>query len=117
MAHLSEIPFDIVNKDISILIEGDTSQLHIDYDVVMGRSNQSIETLAKLGWVLLGGKTRKGRINASLNHIVTSNVDELVQKFWKVESFGTLPKKDQNLLSKWRTCSSDSRIYHDQRKG
>ena len=31
---------------------------------------------------------------------MTSNVDELVQKCWKVESCGTLPKKDPTLLPK-----------------
>ena len=56
--------------------------------------------LTKLGWVLLGGRTKKDRVNASLNHIVTSNVDELVQRCWKVESYGTLPKKDPTLLPK-----------------
>ena len=76
------------------------SQLHINYDVVMGKPNEPITTLTKLGWVLLGDKTKKDRANASLNHIVTSNVDELVQKFWKVESYGTLPKKDPTLLPK-----------------
>ena len=75
-------------------------QLHINYDVVMGKPNKPIATLTKLGWVLLRGKTKKDRVNASLNHIVTSNVDELVRKFWKVGSYGTLPKKDPTLLPK-----------------
>ena len=66
----------------------------------MGRPNEPIATLTKLGQVLLGGKIKKDRFNASLTHIVTSNVDELVQKFWKVESYGTLPKKDPILLPK-----------------
>ena len=66
----------------------------------MGRPNVPITTLTKLQWVLLGGKTKKDRVNASVNHIVTSNVEELVQKFWKEESYGTLSKKDPTLLPK-----------------
>ena len=50
--------------------------------------------------VLLGVKTKTDRVNASLNDIVTLNVDELVQKFWKVESYGTILKKDPALFPK-----------------
>ena len=69
-------------------------------DFVMGRPNVPITTLTKLQWVLLGSKTKKDRVNASVNHIVTSNVEELVHKFWKEESYGTLSKKDPTLLPK-----------------
>ena len=73
-------------------------ELHINYDVFIGRPNEPIATLTKLGWVLLEGKNKKDRVNASLNHIVTSNIDELVQKFWKVESYSILRKKVLTLL-------------------
>ena len=55
--------------------------LHINYDVVMGKTNKPIATLTKLGWVMLGGKIKKDRFNVSLNHTVTSNVEEIVEKF------------------------------------
>ena len=91
-------------------------KLHINYVVVMGRPNEPIATLTKLRWVLLRVKIEKDRFNAFLNHVVTSNVEELVQKFRKVESYSQLPKKDQLVAKNWCTCSSDSPIYHDQRK-
>ena len=75
-------------------------ELHISCDVVMGRPNEPIATLKKIGWVLLVGTTNKDRVNASLNQIETSNIDELVQKLWKVESCGILRKKDPTLLPK-----------------
>ena len=75
-------------------------EIHISCDVVMGRPNEPIATLKKIGWVLLVGKTNKDRVNASLNQIETSNIDELVQKLWKVESCGILRKKDPTLLPK-----------------
>lgn len=70
-------------------------KLHINYVVVMGRPNEPIATLTKLRWVLLRVKIEKDRFNAFLNHVVTSNVEELVQKFREVESYSQLPKKDQ----------------------
>ena len=98
--YLSKIPLDIDNKNISILIRANMPELHISCDVVMGRPNEPIATLKKIGWVLLVGKTNKDRVNASLNQIETSNIDELVQKLWKVESCGILRKKDPTLLPK-----------------
>ena len=47
----------------------------------MGKTNKPIATLTKLGWVMLGGKIKKDRFNVSLNHTVTSNVEEIVEKF------------------------------------
>ena len=98
--HLIKIPLDINNKDISILIGAEILQLHINHDAVMGRPSEPVAMLTKLGWVLLEGKTKKDKFNASLNDIVTSNVDELVQKLWKVESYCILTRKDVNLLPK-----------------
>ena len=44
----ADATFDIANKNISILIGGDMPQLHINYDVVMGRPNEPIATLKKI---------------------------------------------------------------------
>lgn len=51
--------------------------------------------------VLLGVKTKTDRLNASSSDIVTLNVDELVQRFWQMESYGTILKKDPPLFPKY----------------
>ena len=66
------MPLNIVNKEIYILIGADIPQVHIVYDGVMERPNESIVTLIKVGRVLFGGKTKEDRVHASLNHIMTS---------------------------------------------
>ena len=56
--------------------------------------------LTKLGWVLLGGKVDRGQTNVTLNHIKTDGLQKLVQKFWEIESYATLPKSSIKLLPK-----------------
>ena len=98
--HLKDIPLETFNKEISVLIGADLPQLHISNDVRVGENDHSVGMLTKLGWVLLGGKADKGKTNVTLNHVKTHGLQKLVQKFWKIESYATLPKNDIKLLPK-----------------
>ena len=55
--------------------------------------------LAKLGWVLLGGNNNK--TEKFLNHIASDrNLENLVERFWDVECYGTVNKGDPKVLPK-----------------
>ena len=54
-SHLRDVPIDIINKDVSILIGADLPHLHICHSVISGGQNEPTAMLTKLGWVLLGG--------------------------------------------------------------
>ena len=56
--------------------------------------------LTKLGWVLLSGKADKGQTSVTLNDVKTDCLQKLVQKFWEIESYTTLPKNDITLFPK-----------------
>ena len=98
--HLKDIPLETSDKEISVLLGADLPQLHISYDVRVGENDHPVGMLTKLGWVLLGGKADKGKTNVTLNHVKTHGLQKLVQKFWKIESYATLPKNDIKLLPK-----------------
>ena len=55
--------------------------------------------LTKLDRVLLGGNNNKTEI--SLNHITSDrNLENLVERFWDIECYGTVNKKDLEVLPK-----------------
>ena len=62
--------------------------------------------LTKLGWVLLGGNNNKTEI--SLNHITSDrNLENLVERFWDIEGYGTVSKRDPKVLPKSDKCAVD----------
>ena len=98
-SHLRDVPIDIINKDISILIGADLPHLHICHSVISGGQNEPIAMLTKLGWVLLGGNGDKSKV--SLNHIRSDkNLKHLIERFWNIESYRTVNKGDPKLLPK-----------------
>ena len=68
-SHLRDVPIDVTDKDISILIGVDLSHLHICHDVISGNQNEPRAMLTKPGWGLLGGNNNKTEI--SPNHIIS----------------------------------------------
>ena len=98
-SHVKDIPIDVINKDIYILIGAYLPHLHICYNVISGNQNEHIAILTKLGWVLLGGNSSK--IKMSLNHITSDhNLENLVERFWDIECNGTVNKRDSKVLPK-----------------
>ena len=84
--------------NISILIDT-LPHLHTCYNVINGIQNKPIAMLTKLGWVLLRGNHNKTEI--SLNHITSDcNLKNLVERFWDIECYGTVNKKDPKVLPK-----------------
>lgn len=66
-SHLRDVPIDIINKDVSIIIGADLPHLHICHNAISGDQNESVAMLTKLCRVLLGGNGNKSKV--SLNHI------------------------------------------------
>ena len=99
-SHLKDVPIDVIDKDISILTAADFPHLHICHDVISVNQNEPIVILTKLGWwVLLGGNNNKTEI--SLNHITSAcNLENLVERFWDIECYGTVNKRDPKVLPK-----------------
>ena len=88
-SHLRDVPIDVSDKDISILIGADLPHLYICHDVISGNQNESTAMLTKMGWVVLGGNNNKQEI--SLNHITSDcNLENLVERFWDTECYGTV---------------------------
>ena len=97
-SHLRDVPIDVSNTDISNLIGADLPHLHICHDVISGNQNEPIAMLTKLGWVLLGGNNKT---EISLNHITSDrNLENLVERFWDIECYGTVNKGDPKVLPK-----------------
>ena len=48
-----------------------------------------------LGWVLMGGNKR---LNTSVNSNLTQTFN--VERFWKTENYGTVPKHDDRIVTK-----------------
>ena len=98
-SHIKDVPIDVTDKDVSILIGADLPHLHTSHDVISGNQNEPIAMLTKLGWVLLGGNNNKTEI--SLNHITSDfNLENLVERFWDIECYGTVNKKDPEVFPK-----------------
>ena len=78
MVALRDVPTDVTDKDISILIGGNLPYLHICHNPIGGNHNKPIAMLPKLGWVLLGENNHKTKI--SINHITSDrNHESLIE--------------------------------------
>ena len=93
-------PLETSDSETSLVIGADLPQLRLYYGVVVGEKDQSVGMLTKLEWVLLDGEAEKGQTNVTLNHVKTDGLQKLVQKFWEIESYPTLPQNDVKLLPK-----------------
>ena len=98
-SHIKDVPIDVTDKEVSILIGANLPHLHTCHDVISGNQNEPIAMLTKLGWLLLGGNNNKTEI--SLNHITPDfNLENLVERFWDIECYGTVNKKDPEVFPK-----------------
>ena len=88
--HLRDIKIPTNNYDVTVVIGADMSQLHLQEDTRIGKTNDPIAVKTTLDWVLMGGKNSVNKINT--NRLVTNeniNLDQQLEKFWTIESDGT----------------------------
>ena len=65
--------------------------------------------LTKLTWLILGGNNNK--IEISLNHSTSHrNLENLLERFWDIECYGTVNKKDPEVLPKSDNVIAISRV-------
>lgn len=64
---LRDVPIDVTDKDVFILIGVDLPHLYICHDVISRNQNEPVAMLTKLGWILLGKNSNK--TGMPLNHI------------------------------------------------
>ena len=98
--HLKDIDFPVLkDSDVTLLIGTDHTDLLLHKDFRQGHNGEPTAVKTILGWVLMGGN-KSVKQNGSCNFISNSltNIDEKIQTFWKLESYGTLPKMSPELL-------------------
>ena len=99
-SHLKDVDFHLSDVDnVSILIGADIPELHICYDVRQGSKNQPIALLTLLGWVLMGGIDSKAtQINSNQISVNNKNLENSIENFWKIDSYGTTKDSNTSLL-------------------
>jgi len=94
LSHLKGVPFpDVERMKISVLIGTNVQEAFIPIEVRKGKADEPIAIRSSLGWSVLGGTciptTETANINYSRGDDITLN--EQLQEFWKVESYGLQP--------------------------
>ena len=109
-SHLSNVPFTPLTKKISILIGADMPELHLHLNYKLGKPSEPVAIEIKLGWVIFGGKQiQKDTLSTVISNktVTFHDLNENVEKFWKVESYSTLPINERKLLPKDEQCAYD----------
>ena len=90
--HLQQVPFpEVERKKISVLIGTNIHEAFVPLEVRRGSRDEPFAIRSCIGWSVLGGAC-KGVLGdaANINHVTTIDcvLDEQLQRFWKVESYG-----------------------------
>ena len=99
--HLKDISNEMSSLEILLLIGADMPHLHFPSDVVSRDKNDSIGVLTKLGCVIMGrGGESAVPKKVSSNLVISSRntLENTVQRFWEVDSYGTAAKNNPSLL-------------------
>ena len=79
-------------------------ELHLHLNYKLGKPSEPVAIETKLGWVIFGGKQiQKGTLSTVISNktsVTFHDLNENVEKFWKVESYSTLPINERKLLPK-----------------
>ena len=70
----------------------DHPNLHLYTETRSRNHNEPVALHTALGWVLFGGN--KKTENCILNKVTLESATDIIQKFWDIESYGTVPKDD-----------------------
>ena len=96
--YLSDIPSDPVqSRNIEILIAADQPNLHLYTETRSRNHSEPVALHTTLGWVLLGGNKKSE--NCMLNKVTLESAADIIQKFWDIESYGTVPKDDVSVMT------------------
>ena len=96
LADIQFTPFD-KSSEISVLTGADSPMLHMYTNARVGKENESVALKTKLGWIIFG--ENKNNRTLSVNEFSTEcNLDEMVSKFWEIESYGVPEKQSSSIL-------------------
>ena len=100
-----ELPELSSNCEVGVLIGADMPQIHLQHYIRVGNFDAPVAVKTILGWVLIGGK----RSNSVNTNIVSTNkpninydddLNKQAEKFWSVESYGTMKPYDKENMTK-----------------
>lgn len=96
--HDIELP-QLNDADVTVLIGADCPRLHLqkDFRFISDKEPSAVKT--ELGWVLLGGKPSVNNIRSNrISTDIAQTID--VEKFWSIDTYGTVKKPDRLLMTK-----------------
>ena len=77
-----------------MLIGADYPKLHLYSDSRSRNPHEPVALRTQLGLVLMGGRSNEFKKHLHANKIcVKPNIEVMVEKFWQIESFGTVNEK------------------------
>ena len=96
--HLHDISLPKPDKgDVTILIGSDHPELLLHQKFKIGKLGDSVAVKTKLGWILMGRKRQLGN-RSQCNYLSEDNISESLEKFWQIDTYGTLPKFNPDIL-------------------
>ena len=88
-------------SDVTPLSGADMPQLLIREQYKARKENDPFAVRAKLGWVLMGGKSGKLEKSVTNNVCLVHSIDEInLKQFWNIENYGILSKNDSKMLTR-----------------
>jgi len=94
-SHLSDIDLPKLNSgEVTVLIGTDHPYPHLQNDYRFKNHDLPCAVKTPLGWVLIGGKSKTMSVQSNL----LESFD--LERFWSVESYGTLKKLDEVMMTK-----------------
>ena len=96
--HLHDISLPKPNKgDITVLIGADHPELLLHQEFKKGKPGGPVAVKTKLGWILMGGKRQLGN-RSQCNYLSEDNISESLERFWQIDTYGTLPEFNPDIL-------------------
>ena len=83
--------------DVTVLIGSDHPELLPHQEFKTGKSGDPVAVKTKLGWMLMEGKRQLGN-KSQCNYLSEDNISESLEKFWKIDTYGTIPKFNPDIL-------------------
>ena len=96
--HLHYISLPKPNRsDVTVLIGSYHPELLLHQEFKIGEPGDLVAVKTKLGWMFMGGKRQL--VNRSqCNYLSEDNISQNLEKFWQIDTYGTLPKFNPDIL-------------------
>ena len=97
--HLHDITLPKPNqRDVTVSIGSDHPELVLHQEFKIRKPGNPAAIKTKLGWMFMKGKRQL--VNRSqCNYLSKDNISENSEKLWQIDTYGTLPKFNPDILS------------------